>query len=37
MVKTGINKYSGEVKCYIRDERAVTIAKAEKLHVQPPP
>lgn len=31
MVKTGINKYSGEVKCYIRDERAVTIAKAENI------
>ena len=27
MVKTGINKYPGEVKCYIKDERTVTIAK----------
>jgi precorrin-8X/cobalt-precorrin-8 methylmutase len=27
MVKTGINKYSGDVKCYIKDERAVKIAK----------
>jgi precorrin-8X/cobalt-precorrin-8 methylmutase len=27
MVKTGINKYPGEVKCYIKDERTVTLAK----------
>lgn len=31
MVKTGINTYSGEVKCYIRDERAISIAKAENI------
>ena len=31
MVKTGINKYSGKVKCYIKDERAVSIAKAENI------
>jgi precorrin-8X/cobalt-precorrin-8 methylmutase len=29
MVKTGINKYPGKVKCYIKDERAVKIAKKE--------
>ncbi|UTB31717.1 MAG: cobalt-precorrin-8 methylmutase [Methanobacterium sp. ERen5] len=29
MVKTGINSYSGRVDCYIRDERAVKIAKKE--------
>ncbi|MTK64673.1 MAG: cobalt-precorrin-8 methylmutase [Methanobacterium sp.] len=29
MVKTGINTYSGKVDCYIRDERAVKIAKKE--------
>ena len=29
MVKTGINKYTGKVICYINDERAVSIAKAE--------
>lgn len=27
MVKTGINKYHGEVNCYIKDERTVTLAK----------
>ena len=27
MVKTGINKYPGEVNCYIKDERTVKIAK----------
>ncbi len=31
MVKIGINKYSGEVKCYITDERAISIAKAEEI------
>jgi precorrin-8X/cobalt-precorrin-8 methylmutase len=29
MVKTGINKYPGKVMCYIKDERAVKIAKKE--------
>jgi precorrin-8X/cobalt-precorrin-8 methylmutase len=29
MVKTGINKYPGKVNCYIKDERAVKIAKKE--------
>ena len=29
MVKTGINKYTGKVICYINDERAVSIAKAD--------
>jgi precorrin-8X/cobalt-precorrin-8 methylmutase len=31
MVKTGINKYSGKVKCYIKDERAVSLAKKENI------
>jgi precorrin-8X/cobalt-precorrin-8 methylmutase len=31
MVRVGINKYSGMVKCYIKDERAVSIAKAENI------
>ena len=31
MVKTGINKYSGKVKCYIKDERAVSIANTENI------
>jgi len=31
MVKTGINKYAGEVKCYIKDERAVKIAEKEDI------
>lgn len=31
MVKTGINNYSGRVNCYIRDERAVKIAKKEDI------
>jgi precorrin-8X/cobalt-precorrin-8 methylmutase len=31
MVKTGINKYHGKVKCYIKDERAVSIAKKENI------
>ena len=31
MVKTGINKYPGSVKCYITNERAVSIAKAESI------
>ncbi len=31
MVKTGINKYTGKVKCYINDERAISIAKTEEI------
>jgi precorrin-8X/cobalt-precorrin-8 methylmutase len=31
MVKIGINNYSGRVKCYIKDDRAVSIAKAENI------
>ena len=31
MVKIGINKYPGRVKCYIKDERAVLIAKEENI------
>jgi len=31
MVKTGINKYSGRVNCYINDERAVKIAKKDEI------
>ncbi len=31
MVKVGINKYSGVVKCYIKDDKAVSIAKAENI------
>lgn len=31
MVKTGINAYSGKVECYIKDERAISIAKAENI------
>jgi len=31
MVKTGINSYAGKVDCYIRDERAVKIAKKEEI------
>jgi precorrin-8X/cobalt-precorrin-8 methylmutase len=31
MVKTGINRYAGEVKCYIKDERAVKIAEKEDI------
>ena len=31
MVKVGINKYPGKVKCYIKDERAVSIAKEEDI------
>ncbi len=31
MVKTGINKYPGLVKCYIKDDRAVSIAKADNI------
>ncbi len=31
MVKIGINKYPGQVKCYINDERAFSIAKAENI------
>lgn len=29
MVKAGINKYKGKVKCYINNEKTVEIAKAE--------
>jgi len=28
MVKAGINKYSGNIKCYINDERAIELARA---------
>ncbi len=31
MVKTGINKYPGRVECYITNEKAVSIAKAESI------
>lgn len=31
MVKTGINAYHGDVKCYIKDERAISIAKTENI------
>ena len=31
MVKVGINKYSGVVKCYIKDDKAISIAKAENI------
>jgi precorrin-8X/cobalt-precorrin-8 methylmutase len=31
MVKIGINKYPGRVKCYIKDDRAVSIAKEENI------
>lgn len=31
MVKTGINTYPGDVKCYIKDERAISIAKSENI------
>ena len=31
MVKVGINKYPGKVMCYIKDERAVSIAKQENI------
>ncbi len=31
MVKTGINKYPGKVMCYIKDERAVSIAKEDNI------
>ena len=31
MVKIGINKYSGKVRCYIKDDRAVKIAKKENI------
>jgi precorrin-8X/cobalt-precorrin-8 methylmutase len=27
MVKAGINKYSGKIKCYINDERAIELAR----------
>ena len=29
MVKTGINKYSGEIKCYITHEKTIDIARTE--------
>jgi precorrin-8X/cobalt-precorrin-8 methylmutase len=31
MVKIGINKYPGRVRCYIRDDRAVSISKEENI------
>ena len=31
MVKTGINKYEGNIKCYINDEDAISIAKEEQI------
>ncbi len=31
MVKSGITRYEGEVKCYIRDDRAIEIAKKEDI------
>jgi precorrin-8X/cobalt-precorrin-8 methylmutase len=31
MVKTGINKYDGDIKCYINDENAIKIAKEEQI------
>lgn len=31
MVKSGITRYDGEVMCYIRDERAVKLAKKEEI------
>ena len=31
MVKTGINKYDGDIKCYINDENAIGIAKEEQI------
>lgn len=31
MVKSGITRYDGKVSCYIRDERAVKLAKAEEI------
>ena len=31
MVKSGITRYNGEVMCYIRDERAVKLAKKEEI------
>jgi precorrin-8X/cobalt-precorrin-8 methylmutase len=31
MVKAGINKYSGGIKCYINDERAIKLAKEQEI------
>ncbi|MGB8233069.1 MAG: cobalt-precorrin-8 methylmutase [Methanobacterium sp.] len=31
MVKTGINKYPGKIVCYINNEKAVSIAKADNI------
>ncbi len=31
MVKSGITRYDGEVMCYIRDERAIKLAKKEEI------
>jgi precorrin-8X/cobalt-precorrin-8 methylmutase len=31
MVKAGINKYSGSIKCYINDERAIKLAKEQEI------
>ncbi len=31
MVKSGITRYDGEVMCYIRDERAIKLAKEEEI------
>ena len=31
MVKSGITRYEGDVMCYIRDERAVKLAKKEEI------
>jgi len=31
MVKAGINKYSGSVKCFINDERAIKLAKQQEI------
>jgi precorrin-8X/cobalt-precorrin-8 methylmutase len=31
MVKAGINKYSGNINCYINDERAIKLAKEQEI------
>ena len=31
MVKTGINKYEGQIKCYISDEETIKLAKEEQI------
>jgi precorrin-8X/cobalt-precorrin-8 methylmutase len=31
MVKSGINKYSGNINCYINDERAIKLAKEQEI------